>query len=67
LPFSLSLVIVFYMFLIGRYSAHHNFEDYVCKVEMERLNELADSLGQKSAGSRPFDAALFQSAHDNAL
>ncbi|MBI5591513.1 MAG: HAMP domain-containing protein [Deltaproteobacteria bacterium] len=53
-----SLVIVCCMLLIVRYFAHHDFEDYVSKVEMERLNELADSLGQKYQKSKNWDAVL---------
>jgi two-component system sensor histidine kinase BaeS len=50
-----SIVIVICMLLIARYYAVRNFEDYVNKVEMERLRELAQVLGQEyqKSGSWP--------------
>ncbi len=40
-----SVAIIMSVLLIGRYFAHRNFEEYVSKVEMERVEELADALG----------------------
>ncbi len=40
-----SVAIIMSVLLIGRYFAHRNFEEYVSKVEMERVEELADVLG----------------------
>jgi two-component system sensor histidine kinase BaeS len=42
-----SLVIVICMLVITRYFAVRNFENYVQRVEMERLKEMAKVLGQE--------------------
>ncbi|MEW6658751.1 MAG: ATP-binding protein [Thermodesulfobacteriota bacterium] len=42
-----SLVIVICLVVIARYFAVRNFENYVQKVEMERLQEMAKVLGQE--------------------
>jgi two-component system sensor histidine kinase BaeS len=42
-----SLVIVICMFVIAGYYASRNFEDYINKVEMERLAEVADALSRE--------------------
>ncbi len=39
-----SLLVVICMLLIGRYYAHRNFEEYVEKVEIEKLDDLAEVL-----------------------
>ncbi len=42
-----SIVIVICMLLIARYYAFRNFEDYVHKMDLERLRRLAEVLGQE--------------------
>ncbi len=42
-----SLAIIVCMFLIGRHFSVRNFEEYVGKVEMEKLDELALTLSQE--------------------
>jgi two-component system, OmpR family, sensor histidine kinase BaeS len=58
-----SLVIVICMLLIASYFAFRNFEDYVSKVEMERLNELVDALSQEYQKSRSWDPVLDDLGH----
>jgi two-component system sensor histidine kinase BaeS len=58
-----SLVIVICMLLIARTFAFRNFEDYVSKVEMEKLNELADALGQEYQKSKNWDSVLSDWSH----
>ncbi len=53
-----SLVIVISMFLISRYYAFRNFEEYISKVEMQRLSELADALGQEYRRTRSWSPIL---------
>lgn len=42
-----SLVIAICMLLIARYFAFRNFENFVSKVEMAKVNELVEALGQE--------------------
>ncbi len=42
-----SLVIVICMLLFARYFAHRYFEEYVAKVEIERLDQMAGLLGEE--------------------
>lgn len=53
-----SLVIVICMLLFGRYYAHRNFEEYVSKVEMERLDELAEVLSKIYRKDQNWDSVL---------
>lgn len=52
------LVIVACMLLIGRYYAHRNFEEYIEKVEMERLDKLAEALSREYQKSGSWDLVL---------
>jgi two-component system sensor histidine kinase BaeS len=59
LAFLLSgLIIVVFMLLSGTYFAHRNFEEYVMKVEKERLDGLAEALGREFGGTRTWSAVV---------
>jgi len=52
------LMIVSCMLVLGRYYASRNFEDYINKVETERLNDLAEILGQEYRKSQSWVPVL---------
>lgn len=58
-----SLVIVVCMLLFGGYFASRNFEDYVGKMEMERLKQLAEALSQEYRKSGKWDVVLGNWSH----
>lgn len=58
-----SLVIVLCMLLFGRYFASRNFENYVGKMEMERLKQLSEALGQEYRKSGNWEAVLSNWPH----
>ncbi|NSW87827.1 MAG: HAMP domain-containing protein [Syntrophobacteraceae bacterium] len=53
-----SLTVVISMIFIGRYYAHRNFEEYIGRIEMERLKELADALSDEYRKSDNWDRVL---------
>lgn len=53
-----SFVIVICVLLFGRYYASRNFEEYIGKVERERLNQLADALSRKFQKTRTWEPIL---------
>lgn len=58
-----SMLLVVCLLLIARYFASRNFEAYVNKVEMARLNEQAAILGQAYRESRSWPAVLNDLGH----
>lgn len=57
------MVIVSCMLLLARYYASRHFEDYINKVEMERLNELAEVLGREYQKSHNWAPVLADRGH----
>ncbi|MFZ2445845.1 MAG: ATP-binding protein [Syntrophobacteraceae bacterium] len=53
-----SLVIVVCMLLFARYFAHRDFEEYIGKVEIERLDQLASVLGEEYRQTGSWDTVL---------
>lgn len=58
-----SMVIVICMLLLARYYAGRNFEDYIQKVEMGRLQALAEVLGQEYQKSGSWSPVLDDLGH----
>jgi len=58
-----SLLIVICMLLIARYYAFRSFEEHVEKVEMERLDELVDSLSQEYKKNLTWDSLVNNREH----
>ncbi|MEN6439575.1 MAG: ATP-binding protein [Syntrophobacter sp.] len=58
-----SLAIVICMVVIARYYAFRNFEGYVNKVESERLNVLAETLGQEYLKSQNWAPVMENLGH----
>jgi two-component system sensor histidine kinase BaeS len=52
------MMIVSCILLLGRYYASRNFEDYIDKVEAERLNDLAEVLSQEYRQSQSWVSVL---------
>lgn len=53
-----SLLIVICMLLIAGYYGHRNFENYIGKVETEKLTELAEALSQEFKERGAWDSVL---------
>ncbi|MGD9503639.1 MAG: ATP-binding protein [Syntrophobacteraceae bacterium] len=58
-----SLMSVTLMLLIGRHYAHRNFEDYVSKVEAEKLQKMADALSQEYKKTGNWSAVVSNWGH----
>lgn len=53
-----SLVIIVCMVLITRYYATRNFENYIDKMEMTRLSELAEEIGREYAKTKSWASLI---------
>ncbi|MHC1728637.1 MAG: ATP-binding protein [Syntrophobacteraceae bacterium] len=53
-----SLAIVICLLFLARYFAHRDFEEYIVKVEIERLDQLASALGQEYKKSNNWDGIV---------
>ena len=53
-----SLIVVVCMLLIGRYFSERHFEEYVSKVEAERVTKLVDALRQEYLRRGNWDSVL---------
>lgn len=53
-----SLVIVICLLFLGRYFAHRDFEEYIVKVETEKLDQLANTLEAEYRKSNGWDGVV---------